>query len=107
MSDKVEEVMFIEAEEIQLRKIGKVSVTDLVVEELRRSIKSGNYKVGDKLQTEGEICRQLGVSRSTVREALRILQTTGMIVIHHGRGAFISSAGMSPAMILNGLQKPD
>lgn len=47
--------------------------------DLRRSIADGRYPVGAQLPTEHALCRQLGVSRFTVREAIRVLAASGLV----------------------------
>ena len=46
---------------------------------LRRAIADGRYPVGAQLPTEHELCRQLGVSRFTAREAIRVLSGEGLV----------------------------
>jgi len=46
---------------------------------LRRAIAQGRYPVGAQLPTEHELCRQLRVSRFTVREAIRVLSSAGLV----------------------------
>jgi GntR family transcriptional repressor for pyruvate dehydrogenase complex len=75
----------------KIRKIERVSITDQVVKQLQELIISGEIKMGDRLPTEFELCEQLGVGRSTVREAFRVLAATGMIEIKAGKGAFVKS----------------
>jgi GntR family transcriptional regulator len=58
---------------------------------LRTQISSGEFKPGDPLATEGEICRAYGVSRITAREALRILSDEGLILRQPGRGTFVAN----------------
>ena len=70
-------------------RIEKVSVIEQVIRQLQELITSGEYAVGDKLPAELELCRQLGVSRSTVREAYRMLNAYGMVEMKPGRGAFV------------------
>lgn len=67
------------------------SVTDQVVEELKKLILSGEYEEGDKFIPEQNIGKLLNVGRSTVREALRVLQTMKYLEILPGRGAFIKN----------------
>ena len=45
---------------------------------------------GEKLPNEPELARQLGVSRATLREALRDLTVQGVLEVHRGRGTFVS-----------------
>ena len=67
------------------------SVTDQVADELKKLILSGEYKEGDKFIPEQTIGKMLNVGRSTVREALRVLQTMKYLEILPGRGAFIKN----------------
>lgn len=66
------------------------SVTELTTRSIRNSILSGEYHVGDKLLTENKLSQQLNVSRTVVREAMRILATEGYIQMVPGRGAFVA-----------------
>ncbi len=71
-------------------RIDRVSISDQVAKQLQSLITSGEFKVGDRLPTENELCAQFGVGRSTVREALRVLVAMGMIRIQPGKGAFVA-----------------
>lgn len=73
-----------------MQAINRVPVVQQVVNNLKEFITSGEPAVGDKLPTENELCKNLSVGRSTVREAFRILQANGLIEIKPGRGAFIA-----------------
>jgi GntR family galactonate operon transcriptional repressor len=52
---------------------------DAVVERLAKKIVEGTYSVGSALPNEDELCNQLAVSRSSIREAVRILAAKGML----------------------------
>ena len=56
-----------------MKPVKWVPIVQQVEEQLRSSIESGTYEVGEKLPVEMELCQQLGVGRGTVREALRLL----------------------------------
>jgi len=77
-----------------MKRIERVSVTDEVVENIRMLIAGDQYKVGQKLPTEFDFCEQLGVGRSTIREAFRVLQALGLIELRPGKGAFVSRKSM-------------
>ncbi|HST38442.1 MAG TPA: winged helix-turn-helix domain-containing protein, partial [Conexibacter sp.] len=51
-----------------------------VAHQLREAILDGGFAPGDELPAERELCAQFGVSRTTVREALRALQAQGLAV---------------------------
>lgn len=72
-----------------MRSISRLSITDQAVQQIKNEILSGAYKIGDRIQTEKDLCQQLGVGRSTVREALRMLKALGFIEVKQGKGAFI------------------
>jgi GntR family transcriptional repressor for pyruvate dehydrogenase complex len=64
-----------------------------IVDQIRTLIRSGELPMGSRLPAERELCRQFGVSRLTVREALRVLEANGLVVIKLGKegGAFVSA----------------
>lgn len=69
-----------------------------VVERLRRSIALGVVLPGEKLPPERTLAESLGVSRVTLREALRVLQGQGLIVTRRGSGGGAIVAVHSPSM---------
>lgn len=65
-----------------------------VVSRIREQIASGSLRVGDKLPAERELATRFGVSRNTIREALRSLEHAGLVRLRKGAtgGAFIAGA---------------
>jgi DNA-binding FadR family transcriptional regulator len=57
---------------------------ELVAAELRHSIVEGALKEGDTLPPEAELLRRFGVSRPTLREAYRLLESEGLITVQRG-----------------------
>src|SRR6056300_78261 len=57
-----------------------------VADEIKQWVVERDLKAGDKLPNEGEMITQFGVSKGTVREALRILEAQGLIVTKTGPG---------------------
>ncbi|MCM3906767.1 FadR/GntR family transcriptional regulator [Trueperella bernardiae] len=55
-----------------------------------------DLKPGDPLPTEAALCEALGVSRSSVREALRKLEALDIIRVHQGRGSFVGDMSLEP-----------
>lgn len=55
-------------------------------------IREHALKAGDRIPTEAKLCAAFGVSRPSVREALRLLEQQGLIVTEHGRGRFVTAA---------------
>ena len=65
----------------------------LVTRAVAEDVASGRLKPGDRLESERALAERLGVSRVTVRNALRILAQDGSIVSAPGRGHFVAPAG--------------
>lgn len=59
---------------------------EVVADRLRRQIVRGELQVGDRLPPEDELTAQLGIARTTLREALRILESQRLLQIRRGRG---------------------
>lgn len=68
-----------------------------VIAQIRRAIFSGQYRPGDRLPTEREMAQQFGVSRVTVRDALRALEANGLIRVKVGGqgGPYVSEPDIS------------
>ena len=72
-----------------MRPVRRETLPVLVAEEIRRDILHENLKAGQRLPTENELTKQLGVGRPTVREALKILEGQGWIKVRFSGGAYI------------------
>ena len=59
----------------------KRSLVDQALEQLRLRIAQGVWAVGERLPTEPELSAELGISRNTVREAMRVLAFSGLIFV--------------------------
>ena len=59
---------------------------------LRENIRNGTYPVGGALPTEPELCEAFGVSRITVKRAMRNLASEGLVLRQRGRGTFAAPA---------------
>lgn len=60
--------------------------------ELREAIESGDLAPGAKLPSERALSEQHGIARNTVRQAIRLLIESGLVVAEHGRGVFVRPA---------------
>ncbi len=72
-----------------MRTVKRVPVAKQVIDSIKESIINGRFEVGEKLPPEVKLCEMLGVSRSSVREALQALQVEGYVELIPGRGAFV------------------
>ncbi|MBU2536689.1 MAG: FadR family transcriptional regulator [Chloroflexi bacterium] len=73
-----------------IKPIKRKRLTDQIMDRIVSLISSGKLKKGDKLPAEHELMEQLGVGRSSLREAIGALLLTGVLATHHGRGTFVS-----------------
>jgi DNA-binding FadR family transcriptional regulator len=62
---------------------------DVVVDFVRAELAAGRLGPGDRLPTEHEFSHRLGVGRNSVREAVRMLQSSGVVDVRHGTGSFV------------------
>jgi GntR family phosphonate transport system transcriptional regulator len=63
-----------------------------IADELRQNINDGIYKAGDKLPTEQQLSLRFGVNRHTLRRAISLLKSEGLLLVDQGRGTFIANA---------------
>lgn len=68
---------------------------DFVTEQLKEMIITGVYKPNEKLPNEASLCEQFGVSRITVREAMKKLSMMGLLDIRQGKGTFVKPVDLS------------
>jgi len=71
-------------------------ISDQIIEQIRNAILSGRFKPGDKVASEKELMSEFGVSKATLREALRVLEGMGLVEIKKGisGGVFIAEVDM-------------
>lgn len=78
--------------EVGFRPVGGGRVAERVIDELRSYIDERGLTKGDKLPPERVFIELLGVSRSSLREAIRVLSTVGIIDVRHGDGMYVAGA---------------
>src|ERR1700709_1885588 len=80
---------------IRLSPMEVPKASDVLANELRERMLPGECREGPRLPREGELVVQTRMSRTTVRESLRILEVQGLIRIKAGRagGAFVQQPG--------------
>ncbi len=79
----------------------RYTLSKIVSDNLRQYIVENKMTTGDKLPSERDLAEMLAVSRVIIREALRTLESTGIIIIKHGEGAFVNTD--DPTVIFNHL----
>ncbi len=67
-----------------------MSAVDTTFHRIRAEIAAGHLRPGQRLPTEAELCAQLGVSRGSLREAIRMLVALGVLENRPGSGAIVS-----------------
>lgn len=96
-----------------IQPVRRLKLSDSVAAELERAITRGDYAVGEKLPPERVLAEQLGVGRSSMREALRLVEASGLLRIEHGIGVFVvSNTKRTPApdsdlLVLDGYTIPE
>jgi DNA-binding FadR family transcriptional regulator len=78
--------------------IGSVRTSERVAEAIRRTILAGRFRPGEVLPPERTLAKRFDVTRNTVREALRVLETARLVSIRHGSGVrvrdYLNSTGL-------------
>ncbi len=69
--------------------IKKVRLSDSIIDAIREMISREGFKPGDKFYSEKQLTQKLEVSRSSIREALRMLEVSGQVSVRQGKGIFI------------------
>ena len=81
------------AESELFNRVSLGRISEVIVEQIRLLMRQGQLKPGDRLPPERDLCERFGVSRVTVREALRMLESSGLVEIRVGArgGAFVTA----------------
>jgi GntR family transcriptional regulator, transcriptional repressor for pyruvate dehydrogenase complex len=69
--------------------LSKAGVADQVIDRLRREIANGSYPLGGRLPPVRQLADDFGVSQPTIREAVRALQSLGLVDVRHGSGVYV------------------
>jgi GntR family transcriptional repressor for pyruvate dehydrogenase complex len=78
-----------------------MALTDEAIERIRELIRSGNLPPGTRLPPEAQLAAQLGLSRNSMREAVRALQLVRVLDARPGDGTYVTS--LAPQLLLEGL----
>ena len=78
------------AAELNLEQMRRGRTTEHVIEQLASAISSGKVSGGERLPSEMKLMEQLGVGRSSIREAIGALTLTGLLVVRPGKGTYVN-----------------
>jgi GntR family transcriptional repressor for pyruvate dehydrogenase complex len=79
------------------RVVDRSRVYSSIVDQVIEAIRSGTYPPGSRLPAERQLATTLGVSRGSVREAVRILEHTGVLEVRTGSGTYVAEGGFLTA----------
>ena len=83
-------------------KMERVKLSEEILHRLKEMIKSDQYGYGDKLPVEKRLAEIFGVSRTTVREAMAVLEAEGWVTTRRGGGSYVKRVrGQDPIEPLN------
>jgi DNA-binding FadR family transcriptional regulator len=68
---------------------------ETVLDHIKQRIADGSLKPGSQLPPEIELARELGLSRTPVREAVKVLAAAGVLSVKHGHGTFVSAGAQA------------
>ncbi len=74
---------------LPINRIRHATLTDQTVQAIQEAIKQGKFPAGSQLPPEMELLQMMGISRTTLREALRVLEEQRLIRKHRGLGTFV------------------
>lgn len=78
-----------------MRNVDRGSLVEAAIRELRQEITSGVWPVGTKIPSESQLGQALGVSRLSVREAVRALVHAGLLTTRQGDGTYVTATDES------------
>jgi GntR family transcriptional repressor for pyruvate dehydrogenase complex len=80
------------------KTIETTSIVDAVILQLKAIILDGTLQPGDRFPSDSELCQQLGVSRTTIREAKKSLIGMGLLESRRGEGTFVQNNMLNALM---------
>jgi GntR family transcriptional repressor for pyruvate dehydrogenase complex len=78
-----------------------MALTDEAIEKVRAMIKSGELRPGDRLPSEAQLGAQLGLSRSSLREAVKALSLINVLDVRRGDGTYVTS--LDPGLLMDAM----
>ncbi|MGN6793039.1 MAG: FadR/GntR family transcriptional regulator [Streptosporangiaceae bacterium] len=84
----------------ELRTVDRTKLSDGIVSQILDGIRNGAFGPGTVLPSERNLAERFGVSRGSVREAIRSLEYAGVLDVRTGSGTYVTEAGASKASAL-------
>lgn len=81
--------------ELSVQPLRRQSVVHLAIEQIRRMISTGALTPGQRLPAERELAELFGVSRPTIREAIRVLGFSGLLESKQGSGTYVTPGALA------------
>ena len=78
--------------------IERVSVTNQIIDYMKGMIDEGAWKTGEKIPSENQLMHELGVSRASIRDAIKFFSGQGILESVHGKGTFLLERKTSNSM---------
>ncbi len=77
-----------------LKQVKKEKIYEDIVRQISRLIKNGKFKTGDRLPPERDLAQTFKVSRASVREAIRVLESEGLVKTRVGDGTYVEASSV-------------
>src|SRR3954469_21861891 len=78
-----------------------MALTDEAIEKIKNMIVAGDLRPGDRLPREGDLAERLGLSRNSLREAVKALSLIHVLDVRQGAGTYVTS--LAPGLLLDAL----
>jgi GntR family transcriptional repressor for pyruvate dehydrogenase complex len=85
---------------MKLKSIDRTRLSASIVWRIEEAIRAGGLQPGEPLPPERVLSDQLGVSRSSVREAIRVLEHAGVVEVRSGSGTYVAEGALSRGVML-------
>lgn len=88
-------------------RVKRTNLVDEVIRAIQALLEDETFDVGDKLPSEAALAQRFGVSRPTIREALRVLSHLGLVESRSGAGTFVARRQVEPGALYRSLSNAD
>jgi DNA-binding FadR family transcriptional regulator len=74
---------------LEFKVIKQKTIVEQVMEEIKKLIARGDFKINDRIPTEFQLAERFGIGRSSIREAIKIFQHLGIVETRSSKGTFV------------------